>query len=56
MLVVWMVIDAFRSILINVVATCTGCVLCATYPEIRPVCFEFAVVKAVELGIYLFIL
>ncbi|XP_073974354.1 uncharacterized protein isoform X3 [Rhodnius prolixus] len=50
MLVVWMVIDAFRSILINVVATCTGCVLCATYPEIRPVCFEFAVVKAVELA------
>ncbi|KAK9500349.1 hypothetical protein O3M35_001629 [Rhynocoris fuscipes] len=54
MLVVWMVISALRGILINIVATCTGCVLCAAYPDIRPVCFEFAITKAVELACSIF--
>uniref|UniRef100_A0A0A9X151 Phosphoglycerate kinase n=4 Tax=Lygus hesperus TaxID=30085 RepID=A0A0A9X151_LYGHE len=50
LLLLWMLICAVRSIIVNLVALVTGCIICSSFADLKPVCFEFSATKAIEIG------
>ncbi|XP_024081273.1 uncharacterized protein LOC106673864 isoform X2 [Cimex lectularius] len=50
LMVFWIFLAALRSIFLNLTSTFLGFLICAFCSSTRATCFEFAVVKGVELG------
>ncbi|KAF6201296.1 hypothetical protein GE061_005744 [Apolygus lucorum] len=50
LLLLWMLICTIRSVIVNLFALFVGCIICSSYSDLKPVCFEFSASKAIEIA------